>query len=100
MTDATGDLNGQSGAHKAGSQTGDSRSKRRAKAETRNFTDGEGLSGVVRPALESVRQGAATARNWPQARGEAAGELVQERPVTAIGAALGVGVIIGMLARR
>jgi ElaB/YqjD/DUF883 family membrane-anchored ribosome-binding protein len=39
-------------------------------------------------------------RLWARRRGEVAGQAVQTRPATAIAAALGVGVIIGLLARR
>jgi ElaB/YqjD/DUF883 family membrane-anchored ribosome-binding protein len=96
MTDVTGDLNGQSEPLDDNTEQGPGRAKR----ESRSFTDGEPLSGLVRPVLETVRHRAAAARDWAKARGEVAGELVQERPVTAIAAAFGVGMLIGVLARR
>jgi ElaB/YqjD/DUF883 family membrane-anchored ribosome-binding protein len=42
----------------------------------------------------------AAVQAWARERAEVAGEAVQERPVTAIAAALGVGIIIGLLAGR
>jgi len=55
------------------------------------------LIAAIRDALDSRTQ---EARRWAADRAEVAREAVQERPATAILGALGVGMILGLLASR
>ena len=55
---------------------------------------------LVDAATKDALARRAAVQAWARQRAEIAGEAVQERPVTAIAAALGVGIIIGLLAGR
>jgi ElaB/YqjD/DUF883 family membrane-anchored ribosome-binding protein len=55
---------------------------------------------LVAAAIRRAHARRAMARRWARHQAALAGEAVQTRPLTSIGAALGVGIIIGLLAAR
>lgn len=59
--------------------------------------EGERLKALAAKALRRTSQ---ELRVWADARADEASEAVEHRPITAIAAALGVGVVIGLLSRR
>jgi ElaB/YqjD/DUF883 family membrane-anchored ribosome-binding protein len=55
---------------------------------------------LIAVAIHRARARRAMAQHWAKHQAAVAGQAVQTRPLTAIAAALGVGVIIGLLAAR
>jgi ElaB/YqjD/DUF883 family membrane-anchored ribosome-binding protein len=55
---------------------------------------------LIATAIHRARARREVMRRWAMAQAEVAGGAVQTRPMTAIGFALGIGVIIGLLAAR
>lgn len=64
------------------------------------LADAEERSFGVRPLRRAVREDAATVREWGQSRAERLRGAVEAEPVKATLYALGVGVVIGLLAAR
>ncbi|MGZ8363230.1 MAG: glycine zipper domain-containing protein [Caulobacteraceae bacterium] len=54
----------------------------------------------LRVSLERLENKLTDARVWGQAKSERARELIEEQPLMAVGAALGVGLLLGMLISR
>ena len=75
---------------------------RKVQGEARNLAAAadKARDKLVDAATKDVLARREAVRAWARQRAEVAGEAVQERPVTAIAAAFGVGVIIGLLAVR
>jgi ElaB/YqjD/DUF883 family membrane-anchored ribosome-binding protein len=75
---------------------------RKIKAEAESLVDvaDDAREKFVAIAARRARARRAAVQAWARGRAEVAGETVQEHPVTAIAAAVAVGVIIGLLARR
>jgi ElaB/YqjD/DUF883 family membrane-anchored ribosome-binding protein len=75
---------------------------RKIKAEARSFADPTDTARdkLVAAAARRIRLRREVMRRWAREQAHVAGRSVQNRPVTAIAAALGVGVVIGLLARR
>jgi ElaB/YqjD/DUF883 family membrane-anchored ribosome-binding protein len=75
---------------------------RKVESEARSFAAEaeDARDKLVATAIKRIRTRRRAAQAWARGRAEVAGEAVQTRPVTAIATALGVGVIIGLLARR
>lgn len=53
-----------------------------------------------RPLRQAVREDAADMRHWARHRGEQACEAIRDEPLRATLYALGIGVLIGLLAAR
>lgn len=77
--------------------------------EPRSFAPQEGLpangDGAPRKSLtalavQTARSTGQELRGWANAKTEGVTEAVENRPVTAVAIAFGVGVIIGLLAQR
>jgi ElaB/YqjD/DUF883 family membrane-anchored ribosome-binding protein len=78
---------------------------RKVKAEPRSFVDDAAETDDAREhriavAIHRARARRALVQGWAREKAVVAGEAVQTRPLTAIAAALGVGLIIGLLAAR
>jgi len=71
----------------------------KVKGEARSFAAEaeEARQKLVATAIHRARARREIARRWTMDQAEVAGKGVKMHPVTAIGAALGVGVIIGLL---
>jgi ElaB/YqjD/DUF883 family membrane-anchored ribosome-binding protein len=72
---------------------------KKVQAEARSFAAGadQARDKLVATAIHRARARREYARRWALGQAEVAGVAVQSRPVTAIGFALGIGVIIGLL---
>jgi ElaB/YqjD/DUF883 family membrane-anchored ribosome-binding protein len=57
-------------------------------------------SSRLRATLQKIEARADELRRWGSARQEMAREVVEERPLVVIGAAFGVGLLIGLLSAR
>ena len=64
------------------------------------LAEGEGRSFDAPPLRQAVRQDAEAARDWSQARVQRLRGAVEDEPIKATLIALGVGVVIGLLAAR
>ncbi|MGZ9113067.1 MAG: hypothetical protein ACXW3K_00465 [Brevundimonas sp.] len=64
------------------------------------LADDENRSFGARPLRQAVREDAATARDWSRSRAERLRGAVEAEPVKATLYALGIGVVIGLLAAR
>ncbi len=75
---------------------------RKVKNETRSLATAadHAREELIVAAIRRARARREFARRWARNQAEVAGVAVQSRPVTAIGFALGLGVIIGLLAAR
>jgi hypothetical protein len=60
----------------------------------------ENRSFGVRPLRQAIREDAVQARHWGVTRGERLRQVVEAEPVRASLYALGIGVVIGLLAAR
>ncbi|WP_332659245.1 hypothetical protein [Brevundimonas sp.] len=60
----------------------------------------EGRTFGVRPLRQAIREDAAQARDWGMTRRERLRDAVEAEPVKATLYALGIGVVIGLLAAR
>jgi ElaB/YqjD/DUF883 family membrane-anchored ribosome-binding protein len=71
----------------------------KVKAEARSFAADadDARDKLVATAIHRARARREVARRWTMDQAKVASQGVKMRPVTAIGAALGVGVIIGLL---
>ena len=54
----------------------------------------------LRVSLERLEDKLTEARVWGQAKSERARELIEEQPLMAVGAAFGVGLLLGLIASR
>jgi ElaB/YqjD/DUF883 family membrane-anchored ribosome-binding protein len=61
--------------------------------------DAEELS-RIKAALQKIEARAEELRRWGMARQEMAREVVEERPLAVVGAAFGVGLLIGLISSR
>ncbi|HEX4197693.1 MAG TPA: hypothetical protein VHZ26_09635 [Caulobacteraceae bacterium] len=86
----------RNGADQAGSGTG------AVESEARSFAADAAAARekLIAIAVHRAKARRAIAEHWAKEKAVVAGQAVRTRPVTAIGAALGVGVIIGLLAAR
>ena len=75
---------------------------RKVKSESRSFAAeaDQAREKLIATAIQRTRARREFVRRWAQDQAGVAGEAVQTRPMTAIAAALGVGLIIGLLAGR
>jgi len=75
---------------------------RKVKAEARSFAADaeEAREKLIATAIHRARARREVVRRWAEDQAGVAGEAVQTRPMTAIVSALGVGLIIGLLAGR
>jgi ElaB/YqjD/DUF883 family membrane-anchored ribosome-binding protein len=62
--------------------------------------DSSDESSRVRAALQAIEERAQELRRWGMAGQERAREAVEEHPLTIVGAAFGVGLLIGLLTSR
>jgi ElaB/YqjD/DUF883 family membrane-anchored ribosome-binding protein len=71
----------------------------KVKTEARSFAADadEAREKLIAAAIHRARARREVARRWAVGQAEVAGEGVKTRPLTAIAAALGIGVIIGLL---
>jgi ElaB/YqjD/DUF883 family membrane-anchored ribosome-binding protein len=71
----------------------------KVKTEARSFAAeaDEAREKLIATAIHRARARREFARRWAVSQAEVASQRVKVRPVTAIGAALGIGVIIGLL---
>jgi ElaB/YqjD/DUF883 family membrane-anchored ribosome-binding protein len=74
----------------------------KAKAEASDFAAeaDEAREKLIAAAIHHARVRREVARRWVRDQAGLAGEVARTRPLTAIAAALGVGIIIGLLAAR
>lgn len=106
MSDAESPMNGgeTAGARKAGSPIADEIQASAAAVddEARSFAAEADAARekLIALAIHRARARRAMAEHWAKHQAAVAGQAVQTRPLTAIAAALGVGVIIGLLAAR
>jgi ElaB/YqjD/DUF883 family membrane-anchored ribosome-binding protein len=54
----------------------------------------------IKAALQKIESRAEELRRWGRARQEMAREVVEERPLAVVGAAFGVGLLIGLISSR
>ena len=75
---------------------------RKVKAEARSFAADadEAREKLIATAIQRARARRELVRRWAEEQAGVAGEAVQTRPMTAIVAAFGVGLIVGLLAGR
>jgi ElaB/YqjD/DUF883 family membrane-anchored ribosome-binding protein len=92
MSDAATPTNGATAA----SRTRKPAASAKPRAESRSFAP----ETVADAAADLARARREAMRAWADARAETAARAVKSRPNTAIAAALGIGVIIGLLSRR
>jgi ElaB/YqjD/DUF883 family membrane-anchored ribosome-binding protein len=67
--------------------------------QTNTAVDPEELS-RIKAALQKIEARAEELRRWGMARQEMAREVVEERPLAVVGAAFGVGLLIGLISSR
>ena len=54
----------------------------------------------LQQAVERIEERAVELRQWADVRAEQARELIEEKPLTIVGAAFGVGLLLGLIASR
>jgi ElaB/YqjD/DUF883 family membrane-anchored ribosome-binding protein len=81
-------------------EDGDDTASARLDREADAILQREGMSSGARPLREALREDAALVRDWGRERTQRLKGAVDEEPLRAVVWALGLGVLIGLLAAR
>lgn len=117
MTDQSNNGAGASGLEDTIVAKAPTRPTKRAAESAKTFTaQGKGADGVgaadanteagreaikrLQAAVEQIEERAVELRQWADVRAEQARELIEEKPLTIVGAAFGVGLLLGLIASR